>query len=354
MSNTQWKEFKIGDLFEIKVGKQPPIGNRHDTKEEGFVNTITGVTLNNGVGFYSKPYSDIYINELTMAKDGEYAGKVFLQRDEFCLGGHSLGLLMGSDVSNDSKLYLATLLNGLQSKGQWQNSTYINSVTLKELKEILIPLPVTPEGTPDWSYMESYIRDKQERVKLRLDQLTSIDETPKTLVYSALNRGGVSRNTEWKEFRVGDLFSYERGKESSPKRVDDGNIPMIAEINTNNGVAKFGSSPNIIKGNSITISVNFAENVYYQENDFIASVNVIVIRNKHLNRWNGRFIETVLRANNKKYNYVNKISKQKLRDEIITLPATSSGYPDYDYMEEYIRVQQGRVKERLDALESMI
>ena len=158
------------------------------------------------------------------------------------------------------------------------------------------------------------------------------------------------RDVGWKEFKVGELFTYERGKESSPKRVKDGDIPMIAEINTNNGVAKFGSSPNIIKGNSITISVNFAENVYYQENDFIASVNVIVIRNKHLNRWNGRFIETVLRANNKKYNYVNKISKQKLRDEIITLPATSSGEPDYDYMEEYIKEKQSVVSKRLDML----
>ena len=158
------------------------------------------------------------------------------------------------------------------------------------------------------------------------------------------------RDVGWKGFKVGELFTYERGKESSPKRVKDGDIPMVAEINTNNGVAKFGSSPNIINGNSISISVNFAENVYYQENDFIASVNVIVIRNKHLNRWNGRFIETVLRANNKKYNYVNKISKQKLRDEIITLPATSSGEPDYDYMEEYIKEKQEVVSKRLDML----
>ncbi|CDC44095.1 n-6 DNA Methylase family [Firmicutes bacterium CAG:424] len=84
----------------------------------------------------------------------------------------------------------------------------------------------------------------------------------------------------WKEFKVGELFTLERGKEPSPKRVKDGVLPMINEINENNGIAKQGESESIFKKNAITISVNYASNVFYQPEEFIASVNILIIRNE--------------------------------------------------------------------------
>lgn len=72
----EFKEFKLSDFFEIYSGKQPDIHNRFDVKKENMVNTITGATTNNGVNFYS--YSEnYYVDELTISKDGKYAGTVF-------------------------------------------------------------------------------------------------------------------------------------------------------------------------------------------------------------------------------------------------------------------------------------
>ena len=41
--------------------------------------------------------------------------------------------------------------------------------------------------------------------------------------------------SNWKEFRIGDLFSQDRGKEKAPKQNEDGLYPLIQETNTNNG-----------------------------------------------------------------------------------------------------------------------
>lgn len=157
----------------------------------------------------------------------------------------------------------------------------------------------------------------------------------------------------WKEFQVGELFTLERGKEPSPKRVKDGVLPMINEINENNGIAKQGVSESIFKKNAITISVNYASNVFYQPEEFIASVNILIIRNEYINKYTGLFLAGVLREKHKNYDYVNKISKERLENEDILLPATPSGDPDWAYMEAYMKEMEEKAKERLNRLEEM-
>ena len=156
--------------------------------------------------------------------------------------------------------------------------------------------------------------------------------------------------SSWGDFRIGDLFTQERGKESSPNRVEDGTLPMVNEINTNNGIAKFGKSSNVILGNCITVSVNYATNVFYQKNDFCASVNILVIRNTNMNEYSGKFIAGILSRNNLKYDYTNKISKDRLNDEFIKLPVDSKGNPDWQYMEEYMKNIESKVKRKIDML----
>lgn len=156
--------------------------------------------------------------------------------------------------------------------------------------------------------------------------------------------------SNWKEFRVGDLFEQKRGKEPSPNRVPDGDMPMINETSSNNGLAKYGDSKHILKGNAITVSVNYASTVFYQEHDFIASVNILVLYNENLNPKNALFICTVLRKAHANYNYTYKISRDRLNDEIILLPATQTGEPDWDYMENYMTKIMEETEKKLDTL----
>lgn len=143
--------------------------------------------------------------------------------------------------------------------------------------------------------------------------------------------------SNWKKFKVGEVFEFERGKEVAPNKNLSGDCPLILESGENNGYSRNVIPTKIFDSNAITVSVNYAANVFYQESKFCASVNIIILRNKYLNKHSGLFIAAILSKNNSKYNYNDKISKDKLFNETIPLPVTSEGAPDFDYMEDYMK-----------------
>ena len=148
------------------------------------------------------------------------------------------------------------------------------------------------------------------------------------------------RDREWKEFRVGDIFEQERGKEPQPKSFKPGNTRIISETANNNGLVGYADPKKIIKGNCISVSVNNATVVFYQPFDFCAQVNILVLRNNNINDKQGLFIANIIREANSKYDYNIKQSRDRLNDTILSLPITSAGQPDYDFMEQYIRERE--------------
>ncbi len=150
---------------------------------------------------------------------------------------------------------------------------------------------------------------------------------------------------KWKEFRIDNLFKQERGKESAPNQiVTKGTIPIINEIQNNNGLSTFGYGKQLLKGNAITVSVNFAQNVFYQKKSFYASVNILVLYSEKLNKYVGEFFVSCIRIANSKYNYAYKTSKERLNATKIFLPINSKGEPDYEFMEEYIKEREEKLK----------
>lgn len=142
---------------------------------------------------------------------------------------------------------------------------------------------------------------------------------------------------DWKEYKVGDLFTVDRGAEAAPKQNEDGWCPLINETEDNNGFTRLAEPTEVFAGNAITISINFAKNVFYQPEDFCASVNIAILRNPKLNVYNGLFIAQVFRNENVKYDYGYKISNDRLKETILKLPADSVGNPDWQFMEDYIK-----------------
>ena len=143
--------------------------------------------------------------------------------------------------------------------------------------------------------------------------------------------------TNWEEFRVDKLFDYERGKESAPNQNLSGDCKLISEISDNNGFVRFVKPTKRIKGHCLTVSVNFADIVFYQEDDFCASVNVMILRPKfEMSKNQLLFIASVMSKQHNIYSYTDKISKTLLMKEHILLPAIDPDTPDFDYMEKYI------------------
>ena len=143
---------------------------------------------------------------------------------------------------------------------------------------------------------------------------------------------------EFKKFKVSELFDYERGKESAPKKVPKGDIPLISETSSNNGFVRGASSTHVFPAKTITVSVNYAQTVFLQPKEFCASVNIIILVPKFDNVPDAAllYFVTLLRANNGVYDYNYKISKDRLMNTVLLLPVTSTGDPDFDYMQHYI------------------
>lgn len=141
----------------------------------------------------------------------------------------------------------------------------------------------------------------------------------------------------WKEFRIEDLFDYERGKEAAPNQNQHGECPLISETQDNNGFVRLVEPTKVIDGHCLTVSVNFASTVFYQEENFCASVNIIILRPKsEMTKKQLLFIGSILSKKHKVYSYTDKVSKVLLMKETLLLPSKNDE-PDWDFMEEFIK-----------------
>lgn len=158
---------------------------------------------------------------------------------------------------------------------------------------------------------------------------------------------------DWKEFRIGDLFDYERGKESAPNQNPEGECKLVSETQDNNGFVRFVEPTRVIEGHCITVSVNFASTVFYQDENFCASVNIIVLRPKvEMTEKQLLFIASILCKKHKTYSYTDKVSKDLLMNEFILLPSKNDE-PDWDFMEEFIKEIEEENKEKLAVLKDV-
>ena len=310
LDTTGWKVFSLQELF------GNPIRGTRITKGDrvpGNIPFITAGEQNEGVSEYVDNSEAItYNNALTI----DMFGNCFYHSGSFKCDDNIL-VLRNVHLNYKTGNFIATVIN----IDKYRNS-YGRQYRQRDYFRHYIKLPATLDGSPNWDYMESYME---------------------TLHYKPITTKNKKENiiplhpTDWKKFRVGDLFVQERGAEAAPNQNEDGEVPIINETETNNGFVRNVVPTKVFAGNAITISINFARNVFYQPTDFCASVNIAIIRNKNLNAFNGLFIASVLRINNLKYSYGYKISKDKIDNTILKLPATPFGSPDWQFMESYIK-----------------
>ncbi len=119
-------------------------------------------------------------------------------------------------------------------------------------------------------------------------------------------------------------------------------ISYLGATNQNNGVLCFVEyyKDTIQKGNCIAFIRNGEGSMgysIYKEEDFIATSDITLGYNTHLNKYIGTFITTIADRIRGKYNFGYKRNANRLSKEILTLPADCDGNPDWDYMENYMR-----------------
>ena len=76
---------------------------------------------------------------------------------------------------------------------------------------------------------------------------------------------------------------------------------------------------------------------FYVDGEFTASDEISIFKNEKLNNFTGLFIATIIKQNKYRYNFGRKAFKNKFIKDIIKLPQTQQGEPDWEFMENYIK-----------------
>lgn len=152
LKDKKWDKFKVSNLFDVVIGKSID-GNKVD-REKGNVAYITRKESNNALDGFINYNSDYKNLEYPVITIGNETAKPFVQTYPF-FTGTKVNIMKPKFKAN--KYILFFISRSLeQHKNKYSYSYTINSTRLREQ---IILLPINDEGTPDYEYMEQYVKN---------------------------------------------------------------------------------------------------------------------------------------------------------------------------------------------------
>lgn len=162
--------------------------------------------------------------------------------------------------------------------------------------------------------------------------------------------GGITplNQKKWKEFYIRDIFIIRPGKRLTKSDMQAGEKPFVGASDSNNGVTAFISNTNVSEDSNV-LGVNYngsvVENFYHPYKClFSDDVKRFVLREYAGNEYIYLFLKTVILQQKSKYAYGYKFNEERMRKQMILLPVTFDGQPDYDYMERYAKQMFNHLK----------
>ena len=206
-----------------------------------------------------------------------------------------------------------------------------------DANKLSVYLPCTPNGDPDWAYMESYMANLETKVAESLTLLQAAKDAEKKKLDTR----------EWGEFRVGELFEVKISKsvdKGGLEFAEDGEYDFIGRTPLNNGIQG--------KLNKLKFEAN-QEGTYsiaqigmhvcqYRERKWYASQNIFVLtpfaeKSHKANKFIATVITRYLDCAYGEDTYATYPTAKTLPHLKIKLPVDKTGQPDWAYMEEYMR-----------------
>ena len=341
-----WKEFRVGDLFAAERGKVKNI----QPLCPGETPIIAAGAYNQGIaGMYE--IDSAYENRITISCNGAGCGSTFYHPYKFNVNGDAITLLEKNSMSDKAKSFIACILNGAFTR----KYSYEEKCSPQKALDEIVRLPSTPNGDPDWAYMEFYMANLEAKVAESLTMLQAAKDAEKKKVDTR----------EWGEFHLYDIFSISMGNKfdrSKMCEVDEG-INFVGRSALTNGVACAVTSVEDKKGNTvqpypagdITIALGGSIGAaFVQDREFYTSQNVCVLHTDDPSitervKW---FVAASITASCGNYEaFTDELNRHIRTDFIIRLPMDKTGQPDWGYMEEYMRKVEEKAKNVLNHFE---
>lgn len=349
IDTSSWGEFRVGELFEIAPTKAYKLTN--DFLFDGGDNpVVVNSSQNNGVGGFTSQELTEERGAITFS-DTTDAASIFYQDQPFVGYPHVQAMRLHDDVERSglAMLYIAGVFKAV---ALLQGYDYANKFTRVSAAQLVLKLPVTPDGDPDWDAMEQTMREVTDRMATNLDALTAL---PADTTMGQINVG------QWGDFRIGELFEVGTGSlipRSELIDAEDG-LPRVSVSGINNGIVGcYVCSSGALRVFENFISVSFLGSVFYQpqEASLEMKVHALQPRGVTLTENTGSFLVACVEASLRQWrasSYSDQISSKLLPDVPIRLPATPAGDPDWGVMEQTMREVTERMAANLDALEGL-
>lgn len=251
-----------------------------------------------------------------------------------CTGDDNIYFFINDDISPNAKRFIVTCINKNSSK-----FSYGKQFRQRNADKEIVYLPIKSPHVPDYEFMDFYVREK---IKAKNEQYKKYC---KIMMMKLGEKKEIDNINDilWKAYFIQEVFDKpKRGKRIVEKNHIEGDTPLVSSYGQGNGVTNFIGNEEKVKRFSNCISIanggSSAGKAFYHPYTFIAADHVTQCWSKDLNKYQYLFLATVMtKALTGKYSFSHEISDPRLAKERIMLPATESGEPDYEYMEQYIK-----------------
>ena len=342
-----WKEFKLGYImvgnkkqghgfFEIVNSVAYHGKDVTETDSDDGINYITRSKFNNGLKAKVVRLDKFKVNPAGTISFGAENADFFYQTEPY-ITGNKMYYIDTTALSERACRFLKSILEATFTA----NYSFSDGMIPARIYDECIKLPTTPNGDPDWDYMESYMKSIEASVSDSLTRLQSAKDSEKKKVDIS----------NWGDFRVGDWFEAERGTVKNIQPLLFGETPVIAAGGFNQGITGTFDVESTYE-NKITVSCNGAGcgSTFYHPYKFNVNGDAMVLIEKTpITDLSKQFVACILNELlTRKYSYEEKCSPKKVLAEQIKLPIDQNGDPDWGYMEEYMKMVQGKAENVLN------
>lgn len=176
--------------------------------------------------------------------------------------------------------------------------------------------------------------------------------------------------SEWKEFRVGELFEklnlrflpnrvFDKASDISEVKSEEFNLPLVNAKHSNNGIMYYGRKHEweyeVLTIDIVADGAASTGDVYAQPQETGVLYNAYLVKPKAkcVTGLILFFLSTVIqRCVKDHFGYDNKCTWDKVKHETILLPVDKTGQPDWAYMESYMANLETKVAESLTLLQA--
>lgn len=342
LTDREWQEFVLGELFEI-TSTSSSIDKKRLTGTIGDNPYITRSENNNGIDSFIDHQSSYKMDEANVITIGLDTQTVFYQSAPFYTG-QNIQIVRHSQLNKYNALFVIRAIRVLVQKFSW--GSY--GATLTRLRRGKVFLPVKADGTPDWAFMEAYMKQVEEellsRVRPKLEE---------QLLEHIISLGALE-DREWSEFVLTDFFNPIKGNQNNMASLIDGELPLISAKKGDNGVKAF-VSPNkksLFPKHCITLNLDGdggAGLAFYQEYSFALDSHVVALYPKFsLDKFCLLFIARSISAQRSRFGHGRAINKSRLNHFLLMLPIQADSTPDWEFMSAFMKkVEQDTLSKAL-------